>query len=306
LAATFVGLDIGLFDLSVVNAVMILILVSLLAASLAAKQFGPQVPPPPVDLGRLGRDVLVPVSTTEPVGAAIRLAARLATSDGGLVRPLAVVTPGVDAPRPDELEHAAHAIGALGIEAPIDVRHDDTEAGGVAHAARSHNSSVALVTVTGRAWLPTSSTATSELIEACPSPVVLVRPGGGEHDRIVLALSSAQASRPGPAARLAVALAGRLRASGLDLTVVTATALPAELLTPLQTPVIEIVDPTEWAAQALPTDVVIVPGGRNGSAATARTVAALEGRGATILAVADRSALSLATSATDNLGVVTT
>src|SRR3954470_14722401 len=87
LAATFVGLDIGLFDLGVVNAVMILILVSLVASSLTANYFGPRVPPPPVDLGRLGRDVLVPVNMTEPVSAAVRLAARLATADGGIVRP---------------------------------------------------------------------------------------------------------------------------------------------------------------------------------------------------------------------------
>ena len=79
----------------------------------------------------------------------------------------------------------------------------------------------------------------------------------------------------------------------------------AELLTPLQAPIVEEVDPTEWAEQALATDVVIVPGGRNGSAATASTVAALERRGATILAIADRNALSLATTAADSLGVVT-
>jgi hypothetical protein len=86
---------------------------------------------------------------------------------------------------------------------------------------------------------------------------------------------------------------------------VTATTPATELLAPLQTPTVEVLDPTEWAAQALATDVVIVPGGRNGSAATARTVAALEGQGATILAIADRNALSLATSAADSLGVVT-
>jgi hypothetical protein len=51
--------------------------------------------------------------------------------------------------------------------------------------------------------------------------------------------------------------------------------------------------------------VVIVPGGRNGSATTARTVAALESRGAAILAIADRDALSVATNAADSLGVVT-
>src|SRR3954471_6193948 len=93
LAATFVGLEIGLFDLTVVNAIMILILVSLVLASLSARQFGPRVPAPPIDLGRLGRDVRVPVTLPEPVSAAVRLAARLASADGGLVRPVVVVTP---------------------------------------------------------------------------------------------------------------------------------------------------------------------------------------------------------------------
>jgi hypothetical protein len=87
--------------------------------------------------------------------------------------------------------------------------------------------------------------------------------------------------------------------------VVTAVTPADALLAPLQAPTVRVVDPIEWAAQALPTDVLVVPGGRNGSAATARTVAALEGQGATVLAIADRAALSLATSAADSLGVVT-
>src|SRR3954451_22024779 len=101
LAATLVGLERGLFDVGGVNPVMILIRGSLVLASLSARRFGPHVEPPPVDLGRLGRDVLVPVSTTEPVGAAVRLAARLANTDGGMVRPVVVVTPGTETPRPD-------------------------------------------------------------------------------------------------------------------------------------------------------------------------------------------------------------
>jgi Kef-type K+ transport system membrane component KefB len=307
LAATFVGYDIGLFDISVVNAVMILILVSLVLASLSAGYYGPRVPQPPVDLGRLGRNVLVPVRLSEPVNAAVRLAARLAAVDGGIVQPLVVVTRSQTTPRADELEHAEHAIGALGIEARIDVRHDDTESGGLAHSALSHDSSVALVTVTGadRSWLPTTNQTASELVQASPAPVVLVRPGGGSHDRVVLALGEAQASRPGPAARLAVALASRLRASGLDLTVVTAAPPAHDLLAPLQAPTIEHTDPTTWAANVLPTDVVIVPGGRNGSAATAQTVAAAEAQGATILVIADRNALAATPNAPSSLGVVT-
>jgi hypothetical protein len=133
--------------------------------------------------------------------------------------------------------------------------------------------------------LPIASTSASELIDASRAPVVLVRPGGSEVDRVVLALSEVQASRPGPAAHLAAALAGRLRASGLDLHVVAAVDPHPDLLTPLQTPIVEKIDPLDWASSACPTDVVIVPGGRNGSATTARTVAALESRGAAILGV---------------------
>src|SRR4051794_4809013 len=305
LAATFVGLDIGLFDLSVVNAVMILILVSLVASSLTATYFGPCVPLPPVDVGRLGRNILVPITTAEPVSAAVRLAARLAAADGGVVRPLIVVTPGSDAPHPEEIEHADHAIGALGLEARIDVRYDETTASGLGHAARSHDCSLALVLVTERSWLPPGSTSSSELIQECASPVALVRAGGASQDRVVLALGEAHATRPGPAAHLAVALASRLRASGLDLTVVTAAPPAGDLLAPLQTPTLESIDPVEWAAEALATDIVIVPAGRNGSAATARVVAAVEGRGATIIAITDQSALSVATTDAGSLGIVT-
>jgi Kef-type K+ transport system membrane component KefB len=305
LAATFVGLEIGLFDLSVVNAVMILILVSLVAASLTANYFGPRVPVPPVDTGRLGRSVLVPITLGEPVSAAVRLAARLAIADGGIVRPVVVATPDTDAPRPAEIEHAEHAIGALGLEATIDLRYDETEAQGVAHTARSHDCSIALVSAEERLWLPMSSTTSSELVQGCPCPVAFVRPGGTDHHRVVLALGEAQALRPGPASRLAVTLAARLQASGLDLTVVTAAPPAEDLLTALHSPTVEQADPEDWAASALATDIVIVPGGRNGSAATARTVAAMERCGASILAIADRSALSVATSAAGSLGVVT-
>jgi Kef-type K+ transport system membrane component KefB len=305
LAATFVGLEVGLFDLTVVNAVMILILVSLVISSVATRAFGPRVSVPPIDHGQLGRDVLVVVNLTEPVNTSVKLAARLAGVDGGVVRPLVVVTPYVDPPTANELAHTESAIGALGLEAHIDVRHDDDEARGVAHAAQSHDSSVVLVTATERSWLPIASTSASELIDASRAPVVLVRPGGSEVDRVVLALSEVQASRPGPAAHLAAALAGRLRASGLDLHVVAAVDPHPDLLTPLQTPIVEKIDPLDWASSACPTDVVIVPGGRNGSATTARTVAALESRGAAILAIADRDALSVATNAADSLGVVT-
>ena len=308
LAATFVGLRIGLFNTSVVNAVMILILASLLASSLCATAFGRRIPRPGIDLSRVGRSVLVPVDVDEPVTSALRLAVRLAAADSGVVRPLAVVTTGAKAPSEERIEQAEQAIGTLGIEATLDIRHDETEGGGVAHAARSHNSSLVLVTATERAWLPTSSTQASELVQACPSPVAFVRPGGGpDSRRVVLVLAPAQATSPGPAARLSVELVARLRTSGLALVVVAGGPAADGLLSPLgSVPVEAPADIAAWlAAHLAADDVVVVPGGRNGASATAAAVAAAEANGSTVVAVADTDALAVATAAAESLGVVT-
>ena len=100
LAATLVGLRIGLFDESTVNAVMVLIAVSLIVASAAATFFGARVPRPSVDASRLARSVLVDVDPTEPDDRAVGIAARLAWVDGGVIRPVVVVGDGAARPVP--------------------------------------------------------------------------------------------------------------------------------------------------------------------------------------------------------------
>jgi Kef-type K+ transport system membrane component KefB len=306
LAATFVGLDIGLFDTSVVNAVMILILVSLVASSMTATFFGPRVPKPPVDLGRLGRSVLVRVDANEPAGPAVRIAARLAAADGGVVRPLVVVTPGQLPPSVEIRERAEQAVGALGIEPVLEVRHDDSVAEGVAHSASSLDSSLVLDTASGQAWLPAVSAEASELVLACETPVAFVWPGAAELKRVVLLLANAQAERPGPAARLAIELVVRLRASGLPVVVVAGGMPAADLLTPLGEPTVEQTDIAAWsAASAAPEDVLVVPGGHNGAQATATAVAQGESKGSTVIAITDADALSRRVTAAETLGIVT-
>ena len=59
LAATFVGLRLGLFDSSAVNAIMLVIVVSLILSSFAASHFSPRVPRPPIEAEQVGRSVLV-------------------------------------------------------------------------------------------------------------------------------------------------------------------------------------------------------------------------------------------------------
>ena len=61
LAATFVGLEIGLFTTSTVNAVMIVIVVSLILASVFATRSGAKMPKPEMDTTRFGRVVLANV-----------------------------------------------------------------------------------------------------------------------------------------------------------------------------------------------------------------------------------------------------
>ena len=307
LAATFVGLKIGLFNTSVVNAVMILILASLLASSLCATTFGRRVPRPAIDIGRLGRSVLVPVDVDNPVSAALRLAVRVAAADGGVVHPLVVVSPGAAGPSEEQVEQAEQAIGALGSEAALDVRHDENQGEGVAHSARSHDSSLVLVTAADRAWLPTESTRASELVQACGSPVAFVRPGVADTVRVVLVLGPAQATGPGAAAHLSVELVARLRTSGLALVVVAGGPVAVGLLAPLgSVPVESSADVGSWLAGHLEAqDVVVVPGGRNGATATARAVAAAEAKDSTVVAVADGDALAIATTAAESLGIVT-
>jgi hypothetical protein len=163
-----------------------------------------------------------------------------------------------------------------------------------------------LVTASGRSWLPTASTEASELVRYCGSPVAFVRPGAVDVERVVLVLGPEQASNPGPAAQLAVAMVGRLRASGLDALVVAGAEVAERLVTPLANAPVERGDTRTWPAEgARPEDIVVIPGGRNGAAAAAKAAAAAERVGATVVAVADADALSPASTAADGLGIVT-
>ncbi|MPY91638.1 MAG: hypothetical protein GEV08_00835 [Acidimicrobiia bacterium] len=185
LAATFVGLEIGLLSTSAVNAIMLLIVVSLVVSSATATVFGGRVPRPPVESSRLGRSVLVQIVPDEPVGPSMRLAARLAEADGGVVRPVMVVGEGGVPPEDDVVEAVENAIAGLGIDADTEVRHDRTVLDGIVHTAASLESSIVLAPVDGEAWLPALAGTWNPLVGACAVPVGFVRAGG----------------RPGPGAR---------------------------------------------------------------------------------------------------------
>jgi hypothetical protein len=98
LAATFVGFDIGLFGEQVVNAVLVVILVTLLVASITTARAMKGVEPTPVEGEdrELGRRVLVVAAREDRLVALARVARALVQVEGGLVVPVAVSTKAAD------------------------------------------------------------------------------------------------------------------------------------------------------------------------------------------------------------------
>ena len=84
LATTLVGAKLGLFDKQTINAVLVVILVSLVVTPAVVSVFGKRVTAVADETAALGRAVLVPVwgTSTRP---ALTLAGKLASSDGGIV-----------------------------------------------------------------------------------------------------------------------------------------------------------------------------------------------------------------------------
>ncbi|MEX0848051.1 MAG: cation:proton antiporter [Ilumatobacteraceae bacterium] len=306
LAATFVGLEIGLFTTATVNAVMIVVVVSLVLASTSALRFGSRIPKPPVDATRLGRSVLVQIDDPADAPTLMLLAGRLATSDSGIVQPTFVVPDGTDDPDEERLAGLHHAIASTGTDAELSVRHDRSSNDGVLHAATSLKASMVIVPAATQSWLPTLFEADQHrLVAACPSPVALVRSGSSLPTRVVLALNTAQAKRPSTAGLHAAQLAVRFARGGT--LVVVASAQPSnEFAAIWRDAEVVVVPPIEWfAANGSATDLLVVPGGRNGALGTAKLIKSATGMGCSIAVVADRESVSASDRAAESLGLVT-
>ncbi len=96
LAATTVGFNIGLFSESVVNAVLVLILVSVTVATIVAERAKRRVEPPAAARHELGEHVLVAVEEPAAAACGLRIASRIAEPVGGAV---SVASAGARGPR---------------------------------------------------------------------------------------------------------------------------------------------------------------------------------------------------------------
>lgn len=140
LAATVIGFQIGLFDSEVVNAVLAVILISVLASSLVGARAVARLEPPTREHKPLGTRVVVGIRDPETAPGALSIAVRIARADGGVVYPVLVVPESAPiAPRPvrERFNQVVAAAGADGRPSTIvdrSLRHGAVRAAAAADA----------------------------------------------------------------------------------------------------------------------------------------------------------------------------
>lgn len=229
LASTTIGYQIGLFGTSVVNAVLVLILVSLIVSPIAGRRFVRRVPRPVGGDAPLGSRIVVAVQGLDTPPAVFELAARVAAPDGGVVHP--VLVRGESDPAHD---HTALAVletvaTAAGVDGTATVVVDRSLAHGVVHAAAANLAT--LVIVHDR-----SPSGVESGFAGAVAPVLVIRGTASALRRVVLAPGGSAPQR-----ELAVQVARRL--SGRAAFIADATHLEPGDIAVLPTPAAEAAHP---------------------------------------------------------------
>lgn len=144
LAATMVGFELGLFGTRVVNAVLVVILVSVVVASMLAPRFAALVGPVESDRP-LGSHVMVVVDVDVPTAPLVRLAGRLAKPDGGRVSCALIVPIGTPPPTDEQVSVLGQQLAGAGFDFELLVRVDDSVDEGVLHTAESERATLLVV-----------------------------------------------------------------------------------------------------------------------------------------------------------------
>jgi Kef-type K+ transport system membrane component KefB len=203
LAATVIGLELGLYGEEVVNAVMGVIVVSLVITSLGTPKFAERIEKPDVGERRLGEVVLVPThGDSSGLPGRLRLAGNIAESSKGIVLPVVVAISHKDQTlsdakeRRDEIDDTLHA---LGLEGESRIRVDRTLVDGIRHAALENNASLVLLGWKGPRPITTyfvESVAdeVSRLVE-CPVAVAAISETPVEQVALAISKNDLNASR---------------------------------------------------------------------------------------------------------------
>lgn len=240
LAGTVIGFELGLYGQDVVNAVMVVIAVSLVITSTGTPKFAAKIGKPVDEEQRLGERVLLAVRDAGgSLTNRLRVAGDVAASNDGVVLPVVVSLPGSDGnlvesrAQVTEIDAELHA---LGLEGDTRIRVDRSIAGGIANAAVENDATLVMLGWAGPQPLAGLFTETiaSEVAGLVKCPVAVIAAADREPER-ALAVITDRDLRPEAvdvtraALKLAIALApdrqlvvgpvepGRLTGLGVEL-----------------------------------------------------------------------------------------
>jgi len=230
LAATIIGLEAGLYGDDIVNAVMVVVAVSLVITSVGTSRFASQISPPVGERRRVGEAVLLPTANTdtETLAAVVHLAGRLTEPVGGVVQPLVVAT----STTPEAIERArneqARADSVLrrsGQDVETDLRVDRSIASGLNRNAIQAESSLLLLAWPGpkdaRGYLLGASYSEIVAATSVPTMIAALHPDGDLTETRLALVVRDEDLGPGnvPSLRIAADVASTLAQRGRPLIV---------------------------------------------------------------------------------------
>ena len=192
LASTLVGYSIGLFGDQIVNAVLLVVLISLILTSVGTSYFSAKVQPDAIVIKPLGNTVVVPVAQGPALKSLMGFAAEIAYADSGVVLPVVVVPEQeLQASRPlyEKLLHSAEEFGtAAGADVEGVLRFDSSEHLGIVREVNEHLGSFLLIEWSYNPNLKSYvfGDRVDRLGAACPVPVAAIRFAAQPAKRLIL------------------------------------------------------------------------------------------------------------------------
>lgn len=179
LAAVTVGLNIGLFGEAVVNASLVVILISVVISTFVAERSTARIPTEKVSRRPIGSNVVIAIEDFERAEPALRVAARITGPEGGAATVLIVSDFRPGSRDGEALEKLDQQAVAAGLDAHLSMVHSSSFAQGVINTAVATESSLVLA-VTADEPARASGGWAEAVAEAAPMPTAVFK-GGSEH-----------------------------------------------------------------------------------------------------------------------------